>query len=269
MTKSPPWHVRYLDAVGASATKGVERAMLLAAGRWVDRSDELFPRLETWSRLAGCDVRSGRRALRALEQKGLIEVVALGGRQAGGNGSSTRYRLLIHGFTRIPDKATGIPSEAVRVDPGQHARNHGHDARVRRTPRPVIPDRVSAEPSMHPSREPSTGTARDTAAPSSTGCMDAPPGPSLRTALVAAGIRGPNLDRLAESPELTADQVGREARSVRADSKVRNVPAVLARRLAVVAGVSLSASPKLDADSLRGIGQLEKIRRSRQQREIA
>lgn len=269
MSKPPPWHVRYLDAAGASPTKGAERAMLLAAARWVNTADELFPRLDTWSRLAGFDVRSGRRALRALERKGLLQVVVRGGRQAGGSGGSTRYRLVLPGFTRIPDKVSGITPETANADPGQHARNPGRDVRPRRTPRPAIPDRVSAEPSMHLSSEPTNGTMGDAAVSSPTGCMDASPGQALPAALFAAGIRGPNLHRLAGSPSLTVDLVEREVRNLRADRSVRNVGAVLAGRLAGVAAVALTSSPKLDPALRRGIGQLEDLRRNRQQREPA
>jgi hypothetical protein len=55
------------------------------------------------------------------------------------------------------------------------------------------------------------------------GCMDGmvPSATRLREALIACGIRGPNLDLLANSDKLTPDIVKQEHASIQPDPRVR------------------------------------------------
>lgn len=88
-------------------------------------------------------------------------------------------------------------------------------------------------------------------------------GLAVRDALESAGIRGPNLDLLAASPNLTAEVVQRAGKAIHADPNVRNAPAVLARRLADRAGVTLKKSARLPPAMNSAVGRIEALRRTK------
>jgi hypothetical protein len=87
---------------------------------------------------------------------------------------------------------------------------------------------------------------------------------TLREALVAAGVAGENLDRLARATNLTPEVVDEEIRSL-ADPRVRNKAAVLVKRLAARSGVELKKPRQIDSAGMLAIRQIEELRRARMQ----
>ncbi|MBX3322012.1 MAG: hypothetical protein KF757_03365 [Phycisphaeraceae bacterium] len=86
--------------------------------------------------------------------------------------------------------------------------------------------------------------------------------PDVRRLLEQAGVRGPNLDILANAAGITARVVEEETRSLRSDRNVRNLPAVLVKRLAARAGIKLAGRPPLSKQDQASIARLEQLRRS-------
>jgi hypothetical protein len=86
-------------------------------------------------------------------------------------------------------------------------------------------------------------------------------GMSLREALIAAGVRGQNLELLAASPKLTAQVVNDERKRVASGRNVRNPTAVLVASLAALGGVQLKRRQGLDPDELRFVAAMEAARR--------
>lgn len=90
------------------------------------------------------------------------------------------------------------------------------------------------------------------------------PPPTVRDALEQCGIRGPNLEKLANVRNLTSESILEEHRRIVADRSVRNAAAVLARVLADRHGITLSSRPRLTAGDMEVVARLEAIRRARQ-----
>ena len=79
-----------------------ERAALLAAVAWVRDDGTLWPAVATWAQLAGLTPRGLQRALRSLEDKGLL----LRTQEGGGSRKTTRYRIPLYATT--PDRPSAI-----------------------------------------------------------------------------------------------------------------------------------------------------------------
>lgn len=81
------------DLVATLPTNGPgERAVLLAALKWVNADGILWPSLETWGRVAGMDARSMRRIVGRLVKRGILQVEHT---SSGGHRRTTRYRLMM------------------------------------------------------------------------------------------------------------------------------------------------------------------------------
>jgi hypothetical protein len=83
---------------------------------------------------------------------------------------------------------------------------------------------------------------------------------NTRKTLHLYGIRGTNLDRLADSPELSVEHIVSEAEDLRRDPKVRDVPAALAARLMEHCGIQRKGA--ISADVIARIKVIEQLRRN-------
>jgi hypothetical protein len=88
---------------------------------------------------------------------------------------------------------------------------------------------------------------------------------TLREALIDAGVKGENLERLAAARNLTAEIVEEELKTL-FDPKVRNRAAVLVKRLAARSGVELKKSRQIDSAAMLAVRQIEDIRRAHMRR---
>ena len=87
---------------------------------------------------------------------------------------------------------------------------------------------------------------------------------SVRDALRAAGVRGPNLARLASAPGITAATVRDEHQSIKGARGVRNPTAVLVRRLSERFEVgSMRRDGPIGADTSAILARVEQQQRNR------
>lgn len=266
MTGRKPFpHFEWDEAVWRSDVDPTDRLVLLCLPKWINWTTlELWPSMGAIADAAGLTARTVGLSLDRLARRGVLEfLIRSRGGRSGGHGVT--HRLRVHPDALAPKYPEGDSEYATHSNPEAGA-GLPRTARVD-TPKPAskYPEAPSEEPSMHPSgeptREPSTRPTR-IGAPGG-GCMDAPsePASDLRTALARAGIRGANLELLSGAPGLTVEAVERERRAVEADRSVRNPAAVLARRLADVAGVALKLSRRLDPQTRSAVAEIENLRR--------
>jgi DNA-binding transcriptional ArsR family regulator len=268
----PPWCVA-LERIRLSDLEGAPYRVLRAMVEWWSpASGELWPSVASIADGARLHPGTVRKAVKLLKAAGVLEVVE----QSRGRHPNV-YR--IHLDRLNPRAARGSGGDIIsRLARGadRHNSSAAHDERERATPptlaqRVINPRAARDEPSIHqPENEPREKTGAEAIASgdgwmekrtAATGSEDDPK--ALRDALVAEGIRGPNLDALATCGKLTEADVRREAAGVRLDPKVRSAPAVLAQRLANLAGVELKRGPELDARQRDAIGRIEHLRRHR------
>lgn len=163
-----------IDRLAAIPTKGsAERAVLLAAVRWVNAEGELWPALANWAGIAGVSVRTLQRVLHRLAARGIVVPVQ---RSVGGPRRTSRY--LIPSLARNRDRSSGLrcpgerpaaptptnanPDGASGLEPGRAGRTSPTPA----TPTPDVRDPkprhcVGASTMHHPSHQPPTGNAVD------------------------------------------------------------------------------------------------------------
>lgn len=90
----------------------------------------------------------------------------------------------------------------------------------------------------------------------------APPRPDdVRAVLARHGVAGANLEALASAPEITAAAIASEYADITRDANVRNVPAVLVRRLALRFNVPISSPRRLDPGTRAVVAKIEQRRR--------
>ena len=85
---------------------------------------------------------------------------------------------------------------------------------------------------------------------------------TTREALVACGVKGPNLDRLARETALSPGRVHSTYAEIESDPNVRSTSAVLVRRLATELGIELKGG-SIKAISHDFAREIEQIRRNR------
>ena len=169
-----------------------------------DDGSNAYPSLETVARECGCDVRTVRRTVRNLEERGLLEVEAEATRY-----TPRRYRVRPESGTPLAPRR----ADPVSVEGGHHARADGVAGRIVRPHRadplssqggssvrtgrilcpsrgdPVPPD-PSVDPSVDPSKDPSVEPAVGACAPEA-----AAAGPD---GAVDGGVEGEERDVIAQ-----------------------------------------------------------------------
>jgi hypothetical protein len=138
-----PKFVRVLDAIAGTDTTGAERALLLAAARWISDCGEIWKALEQWASLAGLTTRGAQRILRRLEERGIVRMLH---RSKGGLGDTSKY-LLVCCAPENPDPRSGFQEDAGLPNPD---RPSGLEPRPGGSPTPTAraanPDRECSKP---------------------------------------------------------------------------------------------------------------------------
>lgn len=245
---SAPWHYHALICDARGISKG-ERLALFALLRWIDADGRAWPAVEAIAGAAGLTRKGAQKALRALEDRGVIlaESDTRGGCDRSGRGRSTRRRIDRRALARLAptDTEKGEPRTPLASEKGERRDPQGRTARpTRANSAPSKGEPRSPEPSMnHPRNYPKNHARGETRGAG----MDGMDGPTregtLRGALEQAGIKGPNLERLAASPRLTPETVREEAERIKADPTVTRKSGALYRRLADLAGIRRRGGP--------------------------
>ncbi len=138
--KPPPLIVAVAQA---PRYRGIKRLVLLQLALWGNRDGtRIFPSLGHVAELAGIDVRSVRRHVRAFETDGVLTAVARsrGGRAANGRARTTEYRLNLAALN---------PDSGVRVNPDSGVPQPGlwcPSTRTHESDNPVRPSKTLAPP---------------------------------------------------------------------------------------------------------------------------
>lgn len=258
---------RWQNAIGAADITRSEAALCNAYLPFIDvHTGEAYPSMSTLACYSKMDERTVKAAWRSLRGKGVLTVVSESkGGNRHGRGISHRIRLELDALEALAVEERGEqpPQTAGGTTPGALQRNpHSWSNTTPPRDAPTTPANRGEEPSIHtPPEEPPMRTTQPEgmAVQPLGGWMDG----RVRDALEAAGIRGPNLEALANAPGLTLAEVRREWDSIARAKGVRSPAAVLFKRLAKRHGVECSARGPMDAGMLAAIGELERMRRQR------
>lgn len=282
--KSVPWFFMAMKVIGESphlgkSEKNILRVMLL----WADKdTGELFPSVETIARHASMTAQGVRRVLRKLKRKGWVVVVkaSKGGVRPNGRGIPNVYRLQLGGSLPPPTNAAPpevpsgpTPRQSTPMNPNcgtgfspTQPEPIGAKPETSQSSTPTVdamnPNRGTGEPSIHPSNELNQSNPLPVAALSAARvgdqCDAVPCSPySLHDALARCGINGRNLEDFAAAA-LTSEQVMHDYAQIKADRKVRNPPAVLAKRLGALTGIDVD---RPDNEESRRAQRRELLRR--------
>ena len=264
------------DARGLSAP---DKSVLHTLATYADREGSCWPSVATIALGAGMDVSCAKRALARLTGRGVIELR----RSAGGARWATSTRTINRDALRaLADDGKGsrrAPTDDPSVGKGaQCAPPTGRGVRLNGArPRPPTGRSVRPKLTIQPTIELNMRTDhpdRSDQSPSSDGWMPEPGSPepgaaaepieSVRDALRAAGVRGPNLARLASAAGLTAAIVRDEHQSIKGARGVRNAPAMLFHRLAERFEVgSMRRDGPIGADTSALLARVKQQRRNR------
>ncbi len=239
---APKGHGLWLRAIAKARLSKTQKSLcwaLLGYIRLHDRTGEAWPSEATLARDMSVNARTVRRARNELERIGIIEVLSRGGgRKPSGAGIPNRVRLVYNALLALAPEDANPDIERSEV---------GHRAQPTRTDGAENSDSMPDNQTIHqkwnknhPSNE-STDIFREP--------------PSVRQLLQAIGVRGKNLDTIAQ--ECTAEDVQTELSSIKKDHNVRNPAAVLVQRLKKKHGLQLAKTNNL-ANSVAG--EIEQIR---------
>jgi len=243
-----------------------DKAILYTAATYANADGVGWPSVETVAHGAGLSPGGARRALARLHRAGVLVVIE---RATGGRGRSAVRRLDTGRLRALADE----PAKA-------------HPARTEGAPSARKPSRCAHKPPRcaprtdhdhphertrrtdHPPGGPESRAARDgcDGGPESSPSGTADGGPeAVREALASAGVRGPNLDRLAAAPGLTAAMIREEITSIRRDQRIRKPAAVLVGRLSERVGVALPGkrggpAQPVSAETAALVAQVEQAR---------
>ncbi len=116
-TTAWPWSVH--DRLSELSLTKAQRLTLLAAIRWADPEGVLYPSVLNWSKAAGLTPRGLQRALRQLEEMGLVQRVYV---STGGPAKTSQYRIPI--LAKNPDSDSGFYSQdTTTATPTQKSKN--------------------------------------------------------------------------------------------------------------------------------------------------
>jgi hypothetical protein len=240
-----PGPLDWLKAIGASKLKRREKLILYALTEFVEYGKieaACHPAVNTIGNRCSCDARTVQRSLKALEDIGILSYHRRShGRMA--HEMLFDYRKLI-GLN--PANATGLQSK------GAHSQPRQRDPQPRQPVTPTPSHRRSTPSESHPNyHEPTIGTTKELEADSqATNGMDGAASEATRKRrahilLKAKGVQGKNLNELASCERVTPEMIEGEWYRISQDPNVRNATAVLVRKLAEIAGISLGSKKAL------------------------
>lgn len=267
-----PGFVDRFNAIADATLPTTQKAVLWALLRFADgRTGVCWPSTATLAGKAGLSKRALRTTMRKLQAAKLVKPVghAKGGVGPNGRGYTRQFQLDLSSLG-VPNGEPENPAPDAGLNPARGAAEPGTKRLGTRPDVPPNPapraDKPSIQPSTEPTTEPSTPEPMVQRRPDHE-CMDgrASADPAdVRQKLRDLGVQGPNLDRLSQSPAVTAEVIDREVRAIRQSGPtVRSLPAVLVKRLAVHAGVPLGTRSPLTEEMRATAASLEEIRRRR------
>jgi len=120
-----PFFVEAMDCLARVRASPSERAVLLAAVRWMNRDGELWPALSNWANMAGIHIRTLQRSLRRLQCAGIVQAV-----KAPCNGVRLGVRYRIVPIARMNTAGNPRPNVTARLTAeGPTPDNDGPDPR--------------------------------------------------------------------------------------------------------------------------------------------
>lgn len=242
-----PRYVVALRLIGKADLKAAEKNVLRAMLEWVDFRDGsglLWPAVGTLAAQLSMTASGVRGIIKRLVARGVLSVEY----RSTGGGRTNCWKM--H-FGTIRDLQPGRETPNAVGGSGAPASPNADEGALNLESEEPSPDAQNpqppeGEPSIHPPTEPSKKPMRS--AKSGAGDFlgeggwldgsDANAG-SIREVLAACGIRGGNLNILAGCASLTPEIIRAEWATIRTDKGVRNPPAVLAKHLADLAGITL------------------------------
>ena len=239
----PPSVFDWFKAIGTSSLDAGEKNVARTLLTWADlkTGGNIFPTIGTVARFTSQTKNGVRGILRRLERKGVItyDRWATGARDAEGV-STNRMRLNFEALCSLH-----VP------DAGRKQVVRGASTKLRgRTTSGASPPLNNVDPN-HPTNTSQAEQAkrttqlrkRDVEAPA-----EQPDGSfRVRQCLLAAGVAGRNLERLAQAPGITLELVSRHRQEIAQDERVRNPTAVLVRRLSDELNIPLKGSMSIGA----------------------
>ena len=249
--------------IADSNLPAVSKSVLTAFMLYMNAAAEAWPSHETIAADSGLAVRTVVKHMSTLRSLGIVCDEGHGRRGT---------RIVRIDFNRLSQLARPGTRTADRSARGAPDCSPGADAH-RSSSSPTCAPRAD-KPSIQPSKEQTTEPL-DRPELRIDSCMDGPIAgysltaaaatTSVRTALMAAGVQGPILERLCSHPELTAEEVSDELTAIRGQQGIRKPAAVLATRLAQRHGIEIPRGKKL---GIKAEGVVKRIDFLRQERGI-
>ncbi len=275
-TQKSPGPIDWMKAVARSELKKREKAALNAMIpyiEWGEQEASCYPSMKILVQASGYSERALQDAMRELEAQGIVRV------SEGPPGWKTYTRTLV--FSALKARTTAVAAGGEQSLPRKDS--GGGDAATRKScgtpPQPLT--RPSAAAALHPRSHSAQSFHRPSIEPvnehediaQATDGLDEqlPEATRKRQAyqsMKEKGVKFKNLERLAESPQITPELVGKEWTRIRGGCGIRDATAVLVSVLADHAGIELASQSRLSYPSdSKFIGHIEKLRRNTQQKQ--
>lgn len=244
---------KFLRAVAASGLPSGQRQFLITSLTWADfETREFYPSIPTIADAMGVTEPTVRKYLREVEAAGFIQLK----RTNGGKGRTHLFLLRDDKLIAWVEHRNAIkPEKGLRV-----AVTTNSESAPRRGLAGPNTKEDCGEPSIQPAKNTPMSEPVISVAASQRWMDVSEPAKSKLALLHQSGVQGENLFALAQS-SLTLDEIRSSIDAVRESSGVRDVAAVLVRRLSNQIGMDLRRGRLLTREETNAVGRIEKRQR--------